>query len=31
MERYGCIEIELNEEKLAAFYNNKEVYAELFD
>lgn len=31
MERYGCIEIELSEEKLAAFYNNKEVYAELFD
>lgn len=31
MERYGCIEIELNEEKLAAFYNNKEVYVELFN
>ena len=31
MERYGCIEIELNEEKLATFYNNKKVYAELFD
>ena len=31
MEKYGCIEIELNEEKLAAFYNNKELYAELFD
>ena len=31
MERYGCIEIELNEEKLAAFYNSKEVYAELFN
>lgn len=31
MERYGCIEIELNEEKLAAFYNNKELYAELFN
>ena len=31
MEKYGCIEIELNEEKLAAFYNNKELYAELFN
>ena len=31
MEKYGCIEIELNEEKLAAFYNSKEVYAELFN
>lgn len=30
MEKYGCIEIELSEEKLAAFYNNKELYAELF-
>lgn len=31
MEKYGCIEIELSEEKLAAFYNNKELYAELFN
>ena len=31
MEKYGCIEIELGEEKLAAFYNNKELYAELFN
>ena len=31
MEKYGCIEIELNEEKLAAFYNNKELYAELYN
>lgn len=31
MEKYGCIEIELSEEKLAAFYNNKELYIELFD
>lgn len=31
MEKYGCIEIELNEEKLAAFYNNKELYVELFN
>ena len=31
MEKYGCIEIELSEEKLAAFYNNKEVYVELFN
>ena len=31
MEKYGCIEIELNEEKLAAFYNNKELYIELFN
>lgn len=31
MEKYGCIEIELNEEKLATFYNNKELYAELFN
>lgn len=31
MEKYGCIEIELSEEKLATFYNNKELYAELFN
>ena len=31
MEKYGCIEIELNEEKLAVFYNNKELYAELYN
>lgn len=31
MEKYGCIEIELSEEKLAAFYNNKELYVELFN
>lgn len=31
MEKYGCIEIELSEEKLVAFYNNKELYAELFN
>lgn len=31
MEKYGCIEIELSEEKLAAFYNNKELYIELFN
>lgn len=31
MKKYGCIEIQLNQEKLAAFYNNKELYAELFN
>ena len=31
MEKYGCIEIELSEEKLAAFYNNKQLYVELFN
>ena len=31
MDYNGCFEIQLDNEKLASFYNNKEVYAELFD
>lgn len=31
MDYNGCLEIQLDNEKLASFYNNKEVYAELFD
>lgn len=31
MNYRGCFKIQLDDEKLAAFYNNKEVYAELFD
>ena len=31
MKSFGCIEIQLDEQKLAAFYNNQELYAELFD
>lgn len=31
MDYNGCLEIQLDNEKLASFYNNKEVYAELFN
>ena len=31
MDYNGCFEIQLDNEKLASFYNNKEIYAELFD
>ena len=31
MTEKGCFEIELDDAKLASFYNNKEVYAELFN
>lgn len=31
MDYNGCLEIQLDNEKLASFYNNKEVYVELFD
>lgn len=31
MDYKGYIEIQLDDEKLASFYNNKEIYAELYD
>ena len=31
MDYKGYVEVQLNDEKLAAFYNNKEVYVELLD
>jgi hypothetical protein len=31
MNYTGYVEIQLDDDKLASFYNNKEVYAELWD